>query len=176
MKKNGFVLLYAITGLCAATALLSCAGGPKSAGHGEAGIAAPEDSRPDSAAFRDMPPEAQAYLELLARAFIDQDENFLLAQGEAQFEAEVKPGCDRETYLALLYRSGAYAAESPRAGTRNPRLNPAEIRRIEYIRWQENGPVLEIEGRFLTVTGGIIPCRIILLWRLKEPKILGRFP
>jgi hypothetical protein len=170
----------------AALLVPSCAAGPKSAETGEAPGAAPAgaalSAAPakggplDSASFQGMPPEARAYLELLARAFIDQDENFLLAQGEAQFEAEVKPGCDSETYLALLYHAGAYAAESPRAGIPLPRLKPADIHHIEYTHWKENGPMLEIQGRLITRAGNSVPCKIMLVWRLREPKILGRFP
>jgi hypothetical protein len=152
----------------------ACAGGPGVPGSPPS--AAGDKDRLDTRDFAGLPPEAKAYLQILSRAFRNQDKNFLLSQGESQFEAEVKPHYDDGSYLALLYRSGQYAAESPRTGTQSPRLNPADIHHIEYTRWEENGPMLEIEGSFLTMTGGVIPCKIILIWRLKEPKILGRFP
>jgi hypothetical protein len=188
MKKNK--LSRAIGVLGAALLVSSCAAIPKAA-EAEAGPAAAAlpaesgagdgaggggDSGLDSAAFRDMPAEARAYLEVLAEAFTGRDENFLLSQGEARFEAEVKPGHDKESYLALLYRTGSYAEEMPWVGTQLPRLDPAGIRRIEYTHWEENGPMLEIQGRLVTLSGGGIPCKIILIWRLREPKILGLFP
>jgi hypothetical protein len=125
-----------------------------------------------------LPPEAGAYLESLSRAFSTADRDFLLAQGESQFEAENRGRYDEESYLALLYRVGPFSRDSPSApaGTGIPRLDPAKIRRIEFADWEERGPALIIDARLITRTSEAIPCRLVLLWRLREPKILGVYP
>jgi hypothetical protein len=126
--------------------------------------------------FSGLPPEAQKYLRSISQAFRVSDTEFLLAQGERQFEAEVKKFYDDETYFALLYRIGAYAAESSWEKAEKPHLNFREISRIEYTDWKEDGPMLEIKGQLITVSGEAVPCKLILAWRLTEPKILGRYP
>ncbi|MDR0879064.1 MAG: hypothetical protein LBN21_13540 [Treponema sp.] len=126
--------------------------------------------------FEGIPAEARNYLQLLSQAFRNSDTEFILAQGEGQFEKEVKNRYDDAAYFALLYRTGAYAAEAPRENVENPRINFREIIRIEYLRWEEDGPMLEINGQLVTKKGEIIPCKLILAWRLKEPKILGMYP
>jgi hypothetical protein len=125
-----------------------------------------------------LPPEAGEYLEALARAFSAADRDFLLAQGESQFEAENRGRYDEESYLALLYRMGSLSEDSPSvpAGGGIPRLDPARIRRIEFAGWEEQGPALIIHARLVTRTGEAVPCRLALLWRLREPKILGVYP
>jgi hypothetical protein len=128
-----------------------------------------------------LPPEAQSYLADLSRAFRAGDGDFLLSQGEALFEAQIRPAYDAETYLALLYRAGPLAGNAPaeitaRAGDSLPRLNYRQIRGIEYSGWAEEGPLLRIQGRFLTRNGEAIPCEILLVWKLVEPKVLGVFP
>jgi hypothetical protein len=126
-------------------------------------------------AFKTLPAEARAYLERLARAFGSQDEAFLLAQGEEQFEAEMRPRYDKEAYLALLYRIGVYAEDSPRAGVMLPLLNPSKVKRIDYLSWEDSGPLLEIKARLIGADGKTTPCLIMLVWRLREPKIEGLF-
>jgi hypothetical protein len=168
----------------AAALAVSCAASPGAAENGPpdenaaAGIpnaaALPENGL-DSRAFKTIPAEAREYLERLARAFRTRDRQFLLDQGEKQFETEMRPGRDEESYLALLYRAGAYAVESPRLDSGLPRLNPAAINGIEYLSWEENGPLLEIMARLLTTDGANTPCRLMLAWRLPEPKIEGLF-
>ena len=54
--------------------------------------------------FRALPPEAWDYLETLAKAFREKDKAFLISQGEAQYEKELRFTLDEEIYLALLYR------------------------------------------------------------------------
>ncbi|MDR2160157.1 MAG: hypothetical protein LBP23_08855 [Treponema sp.] len=162
------------------TILSACTGSP---GPGETAKSAPSkgaarsgrDDRLDTRDFDGLPPEARTYLEDLSRAFRSQDAEFLLGQGERQFEAEVKPLYDDESYLALLYRAGSWGTDTPPAETEFPRLFPGEIRRIEYSSWEERGPALEIRGRLVTRTGAI-PCAIMLIWRLREPKIQGIYP
>jgi hypothetical protein len=122
-----------------------------------------------------MPPEAQAYLTELARAFARQDAAFLLAQGEPQFEAQVRPYYDDESYLAMLYRAGPYGEDSPPPGANKDRLIPGEIRGIEYTGWEEQGPMLKVRGRLIT-TAARIPCAIFFNPRLLTPKILGAYP
>jgi hypothetical protein len=125
-----------------------------------------------------LPAETREYLEGLSRAFASANRAFLLAQGESQFEAENRRRYDEESYLALLYRVGSFSADSPAVSveTENPRLDPARIRRIEFSGWEEQGPVLIIHARLITWTGEAIPCQLALLWRLREPKILGLYP
>ncbi|MDR2177474.1 MAG: hypothetical protein LBP20_05465 [Treponema sp.] len=125
-----------------------------------------------------LPVEAGEYLQALARAFSTADRDFLLAQGESQFEAENRGRYDEESYLALLYRVGPLSGDraSVPVGVETPRLNPAQIRRIEFAGWEEQGPALIISARLITKTGEAIPCQLTLLWRLREPKILGVYP
>ncbi|MDR2403904.1 MAG: hypothetical protein LBD78_07730 [Spirochaetaceae bacterium] len=179
--------------ICATLCLAGCAGLPtERAEPGQDALQAekslPEESaadisgnKPEQAPFTELPPrslpaDTRAYLEALSAAFRNGDRNFLLSQGEAQFEAEVRSFYDEETYLALLYRIGPYGQESPRTDTETPRLNPEEILRIEYADWGEQGPLLELHCRLIRRRGPPLPCLIMLVWRLPEPKILGRFP
>jgi hypothetical protein len=123
-----------------------------------------------------LPPGVRAYLTELAEAFARQDASFLLAQGEAQFEAEVRPRYDEGDYLALLYRAGPYGEDSPRSAAERIRLEVREISGVEYTGWEERGPLLEIRGRLIRRGGPPVPCVIMLVWKLWEPKILGIFP
>ncbi|MDR0400901.1 MAG: hypothetical protein LBH51_08160 [Treponema sp.] len=127
--------------------------------------------------WEDLPPEPRAYLRELAGAFSRQDAAFLLAQGESQFEAEIRPRYDEEEYLALLYRAGSYGQDKPYDEEDAPRLDVLEISGLEYTGWEERGPLLEVRGRLVRQGGRPpVPCVIMLLWKLWEPKILGRFP
>jgi hypothetical protein len=131
----------------------------------------------ETAAFDGLPPEARSYLKTLAEAFGGQKRPFLLAQGEAQFEKEVKPHYDEETYLALLYRIGPLSAEEGGPGSNTlPRLSPRDIVGIEYGSWEEEGPLLEIRARLISASAPPVPCRIMLIWRLRDPKIQGLYP
>ncbi|GHT59047.1 hypothetical protein FACS1894109_14240 [Spirochaetia bacterium] len=130
----------------------------------------------DEAAFAGLPPDARTYLAAISKAFRNQDRQFLLAQGEGTFEADVKPWYDDEDYLAMLYRVGSYATDTPWGKNERPRLIPSEIREIEYINWEEQGPMLAIQGRLDYKDGSAMPCKIILAWRLTEPRILGIYP
>ncbi|MDR0641945.1 MAG: hypothetical protein LBG07_05735 [Treponema sp.] len=122
-----------------------------------------------------MSPEARAYLTELAQAFARQDTAFLLAQGEDQFEAAVRPYYDEESYLAMLYRTGLYGENSPPANADKSRLKPGEIRGIEYTDWEEQGPMLKVRGHLITAAAKI-PCLIVFNPRLRTPKILGAYP
>ncbi|MDR2479306.1 MAG: hypothetical protein LBD48_08335 [Treponema sp.] len=181
MSKNAAILFTG--GVAAAVIFFSCAGGPRT-GRSETPpeTAAPLDTQLpkagglDKAAFRGIPPEAKAYLERLERAFGSGDRAFLLAQGEAQFEAEMRPGRDDEMYLALLYRSGEYAADRPRVtGGKPVRLDPGHVSGIEYLSWEAAGPLLAIQARLTGKDGAATPCLLMLVWRLREPKIEGLF-
>jgi hypothetical protein len=129
----------------------------------------------DREAFRKLGPEARSCLEALSRAFASQDREYLLSQGEENYEAAVKPYYDEGSYLAMLYRIGTYAVDSPWDSGRQPRLEPGEILGIEYLDWEEQGPMLVIRGRLTTKTE-TLPCKIVLGWRLRTPKILGVYP
>ena len=130
----------------------------------------------DSAGFRNIPADARNYLTALADAFKSKNRDFLVSQGEAQYEKEVRSRVDEETYLALLYRAGPYSADSEWKPAVPPRLEYSHIRAIEYTGWEEAGPMLDIKGRLYLNGGAVLPCRIILAWRLPEPKILGERP
>jgi hypothetical protein len=170
----------------AALALAGCAGMPPETAAPEQGpppLPAESPAPVDDGGYSarpplGLPPEAGEYLEALARAFAGADRDFLLAQGESQFEAENRGRYDEENYLALLYRVGSLSIDSAsvqaRAGI--PRLDPAQIRRIEFAGWEEQGPALIINARLITRANKAIPCQLTLLWRLREPKILGVYP
>jgi hypothetical protein len=130
----------------------------------------------DSPRFRNLPPEARDYLETLAGAFQKKDKEFLISQGEAQYEKELRYGYDEETYLAMLYRIGSYSEERPSAAPGLPQMNTSLILTIEYSGWEETGPALYISANIYLQNNGPIPCAIMLLWRLTEPKILGIWP
>jgi hypothetical protein len=141
------------------------------AGNGSGGI--PDGL--DREDFRKLPPETRSYLEALSRAFAGQDREQLLSQGEENYEAAVKPYYDEGSYLAMLYRAGAYAVDSPWDSGRRPSLDPGKTLGIEYLDWEEQGPMLVIRGRLVTKTE-TLPCKIVLVWRLRAPKILGVYP
>ncbi|MDR1637565.1 MAG: hypothetical protein LBR93_09525 [Treponema sp.] len=129
----------------------------------------------DRAAFRELGPETRSCLEALSRAFTNRDREYLLSQGEENYEAAVRPYYDEGSYLAMLYRAGAYATDSLRDKGRRPFLEPGEIAGVEYLDWEEQGPMLVIRGRLMTKAGAL-PCKIVLAWRLRTPKILGVYP
>jgi hypothetical protein len=133
-------------------------------------------TEPESRDLQDIPQEAREYLAALALAFSRQDLEFLISQGEKQYEAELKSYYDDGTYLAMLYRVGPYTEESPWRDMELPRLEWQEIKDIEYDRWSEKGPLLEIQARLIPYKGKDIPCEILLIWRLEEPKIQGAYP
>jgi hypothetical protein len=173
--------------ICAVLFLAGCTGLAPEKGGGGKDAAPPErsaDAAPErvkAVPFREQPPqdlprEARSYLEGLSRAFHNRDRGFLLNQGEAQFEAEVRPNYDDDIYLALLYRIGPYARDQARQDITIPRLLPEEVDRIEYADWEERGPYLEIRGRLVRRGKTALPCLIVLVWKLREPKIHGRFP
>jgi hypothetical protein len=167
MKNTVFFVIAAILAS-------ACAGSPGIPGSAPS-AAFGGDDRLDTEEFAGLPPEAKAYLQDLSRAFRGQDKNFLLSQGESRFEAEVKSQYDDESYLALLYRTGPYGSDAPWAEPSRPRLAPEEVTYIEYSGWEERGPVLEIRGRLITPAEAV-PCVIMLVWRLADPKIQGLYP
>ncbi|MDR2101500.1 MAG: hypothetical protein LBP43_02910 [Treponema sp.] len=183
--KGGKTFLFI---LGAALYLTACAGAPSE--KAEEVRAAPPEQPPKGGLLRigpeksplreappeNLPPEARSYLETLARAFRSGDRDFLLSQGEASFEAEVRPFYDEASYLALLYRIGPYGEDNSQADQNIPRLFPDEIDHIEYVDWEERGPLLEIRGRLIHRGGSPLPCLIMLVWKLPEPKIQGLFP
>ena len=126
--------------------------------------------------FSGLSSEVQTYLKNLAAAFSSQDMPFLMNQGEAQFEKEKRTQVDSAYYLAMLYRSAPFAFESPDVRNDTPALNPELLIGIEYKSWKENGPFLEIQGELFTRNGDIIPCKIMLVWRLPVIKIQGVYP
>ena len=140
----------------------------------------PSESGLQEAGFKSLPTEAKEYLETLSEAFRKKDKEFLLAQGEAQFEKELRPKLEEGNYLALLYRIGPYSEDSewkaPTTGASPIRLDVNTTEAILYTGWEEKGPLLGITGRLYTKDSGIVPCRIVLAWRLVQPKIQGVWP
>lgn len=134
------------------------------------------DNGLNSPAFQRLPVEARSYLITLAAAFSKQDIEFLVSQGEAQYEKEIRPNLDEDVYLALLYRAGTPGDDSEWKSSVLPRLSYTQIRAIEYTEWEEKGPMLDIQGRLYLQNNEVISCRIVLAWRLPEPKILGERP
>ena len=130
----------------------------------------------DSPSFRNLPPEAYEYLEALAEAFLNKDREFLISQGESQYEEELRFLLDEDAYLALLYRCGSHSEDSEWGSPALPLMNINVIRAIEYTEWEENGPMLDIKGRLHLEKSDTLPCRIVLVWRLPEPRILGERP
>jgi hypothetical protein len=126
-------------------------------------VAVSPTGRLDDPAFKGLAPEVLDYLDALARAFAGQDTAFLIAQGEVQYEAQLRHLYDEGDYLAMLYRT-------------DPDLIPQEILGIEYISWEEQGPMLEIHGRLIGAKGKASPCVIVFNPRLVEPRILGLYP
>jgi hypothetical protein len=174
--------LFAPLAAALALALAGCAGLPSETAVPEAAPQAPPPEIPAAESLYSakpppgLPREAAEYLEALARAFSAADRDFLLAQGESQFESDIRGRYDEESYLALLYRAGRLSGDSLSAPVGSPRLDPAQIRRIEFAGWEERGPALIVQARLITLANGEIPCRLALLWRLREPKILGAYP
>ena len=130
----------------------------------------------DAPQFRSLPPEARDYLAVLAEAFRKTNKDFLVSQGEAQYEKDLRSRYDEETYLAFLYRIGPYSEDSGWKSPAPARLEYAQVRAIEYLSWEEKGPMLDIKGRLYFQDTSSLPCRIVLAWRLVEPKILGEQP
>jgi hypothetical protein len=121
--------------------------------------------------FGGLPADIRSYLFRLGAAFSAHDSAFLLSQGESGYEKELRSRVDDDEYLALLYRAGVYAED---AEWQSPfALNLDRVAFIDYTSCRENGPVLEIEGLIYMDAGRPLSCRIILLWRLTPPKILG---
>ncbi|MDR1655900.1 MAG: hypothetical protein LBR96_07875 [Treponema sp.] len=134
-----------------------------------------EDSSLDSAAFAGCPPEALAYLRLLSQAFRNGDKDFLLAQGEGQYEKDLRPGRDEAEYFNLLYRIGPLAAEDPQETRLQKYLKAEDAASISFKGWREKGPMIEAEAQ-IQGPEGALPCRIILAWRLVDIKIVGLYP
>ena len=132
--------------------------------------------RLDGPLFRNLPTEAMAYLKLLSEAFRNKDRDFLISQGEVQYDSELRNRLEEGVYLALLYRMGPYSEDSAWTPALSPLLDPAKVRGIEYTGWEEVGPMIKISARLHLEDGDPTPCTIMLIWRLVEPKILGQWP
>jgi hypothetical protein len=126
--------------------------------------------------FKGIPEEARVYLKKVAEAFRSRDGAFLAAQGSPQYEADNRGRYDEETYLAMLFRIGSYSEDLPWKPQALPRLEYNEIIGIEYKNWNDNGPHLEVRANLIPKTGEPIPCEIVLIWKLPDPKIEGVYP
>jgi hypothetical protein len=121
----------------------------------------------DDPIFAKLPPEVKSYLQTLSTAFKNHDEDFLLAQGEAMFEQEVRPYYDDDEYFIMMYRIGGDIWDAPRI---------ADIHHIEYTGWESGDPVMEIRGRLFYNDKQFVPCQIMLAWKLDDAKIIGLYP
>jgi hypothetical protein len=121
----------------------------------------------DDPTFAKLPADVKKYLQSLSAAFKNHDEDFLLAQGEAMFEQQIRPIYNDEEYFIMLYRIGGDIWKAPAV---------SDISHIEYTGWESGDPVMEIRGRFFSDDKQIVPCVIMLAWKLDEPKIIGLYP
>jgi hypothetical protein len=126
----------------------------------------------DDRRFDTLDPVVKEYLRKLADAWKSHNKNYLLAQGEEQYQDNTRPYVNEGQYLALLYRAGPYAQEG-RWSYDNFELDIDTVRRIIFIDYRIEGPVLIVSGRFESKTGNVIPCNLYILWRLMDIKLIG---
>lgn len=173
--------LFGMGMLCAAAGLFSaCASAANGGAVDPRFPPTPETARKDigdglgEAAFQRLPPEVFRYLRAISKAFQEQDEFFLLAQGETSFMDWTRENAlPASLALARLFRIGCYAEDAPGMAVQpEPRLIASETRGIVYLGWEEWGPLLEVRANIIT-KNQTIPARIVLVWRLDPPKIQG---
>jgi hypothetical protein len=128
----------------------------------------------ENAVFQELPPQAYHYLQVISAAFQRRDEPFLLDQGEKSFTDWATANLDGSPeILAHLFRAGLYAADSPDKAPHLPsRLIIRETRGITYLGWDERGPLIEVRAQIM-MKNGAIPARLLVVWRLDEPKLQG---
>jgi hypothetical protein len=133
-----------------------------------------ESIREDQLLFEGLPAGISGYLLDIAAAFAAHDEGFLLDQGEDAYEKTVRNRVDDEQYLAMLYRTGAYADD---AVWNSPfTVDIGRVIYVDYGAWKESGPVLEVDGKIQMKSGRPLVFSLKVLWRLDRPKLLGVFP
>lgn len=130
----------------------------------------------DNVSFSQLEPEIKTYLTELADAFINARTEFLLSQGEADYHQRNYPLFEHDEYLALLYRIGPYATEKPDSLNKLPVLDTKTVQSITYTGWDERGPLIEVRGILQLKDGQDIPCKLLLLWKLEDIRILGQEP
>ncbi|MDR2842312.1 MAG: hypothetical protein LBV52_03820, partial [Spirochaetaceae bacterium] len=109
------------------------------------------------------------------KAFKEKNQDFLISQGESYYESDMRSKYPKAQYLALLYRVGPYSKDS----TWQLPAYQIDINTIHDLQWVEfvdKGPVLLVEAKIITNDFKTIPCSIMLLWRLNEPKVMGTYP
>jgi hypothetical protein len=157
-----FVLVFLAGGVCS---------GCVSAG-AQAPPALTVNDNLSSARFAALPAPVRLYLKELSRAWRTGDEAFLLAQGEDGYAESMRPRVRTSRYLALLYQAGPYTDSADwEYGVYD--IVPDAIAGIQFLDYEEQGPVLVISARLLHKNGIFIPCTIHLLWRLLDIKIIG---
>jgi hypothetical protein len=127
----------------------------------------------DQGIFSNLSTDTRDYLVSLARAFKEEDRNYLIHQGEEQYAHRIQGRYSEEEYLALLFRVGPYSKESPFGPETTVRLDVHTVMGLRFTGWEDRGPVLEFRGTLKKKDGTELPCRILVLWKLREPKILG---
>ncbi|GMO30865.1 MAG: hypothetical protein Ta2B_11810 [Termitinemataceae bacterium] len=126
--------------------------------------------------FEKLPPEVKKYLSDLRVAFVKHDEPYLMAQGEKLYEADLQKKVSAQQYFALLYRIGPYSKDST---WELPvyLFDVNKAKNITYTDFEIQGPVLSLNAVIDMAGFGLpIPCRITLLWRAKDIKIMGAYP
>jgi hypothetical protein len=127
----------------------------------------------DQRIFSNLSIETRDYLGSLARAFKKHDTDYLVKQGEEHYARKIQGRYSEEEYLALLFRAGPYAKESPFGPETMVRLDVHSVIGIRFTGLEDRGPVLDVRGSLKKKDGTELPFRILVLWKLREPKILG---
>ena len=133
------------------------------------------DSGLETAVFRRLPAEVTGYLADIAAAFSRRDKPFLLSQGEAAFTAWSAAALESDDeILGHLFRTGSLAEDEPAASPHDePRLAVHNVQGITYLGWAERGPFIEVRAHIVITGGGTIPARLLVIWKLAEPKLQG---
>ena len=125
-------------------------------------------------AFTRMDPRALDYLKALAAEASKGNAEYLLSLGEVDYRNRTRPRVDDPYYFALLFRIGPYSEEKPSDSDKPIREDPARLRGIKYTGWTDRGPIAEVRARMRFSDGRELPCALFVLWKLEEPRILGR--
>jgi hypothetical protein len=164
--------------------VLSCVTAPGEKEHQNSGYKAskpvphqkPIDSGLSNPRFKNIPPEAASYLKTLAQAFSAQNIEFIIHQGEPDYERRVKNCFSQVEYLALLYRIGPFAKDSSTDTGKLPVLNIQKVAGISFTDWEEQGPAIIVQGHIINTDGNTLPCCLVILWRFPQPCLLGYEP
>ncbi|GHU39708.1 hypothetical protein FACS1894190_05480 [Spirochaetia bacterium] len=171
-NKNIIALIVVVSQIII---LAACSGAPKNA----TALNVQKHENPpaiqEDGSFSKLPAVIREYLKQIADAFENHNNKFLIAQGEENYDKDLRGSTSEGQYLAMLYRAGPYIKDSTWQ-IPDYKLNLSAVQHIKWLSYREQGPVLEIEGIITESSGKTIPCRLMLLWRLNIPKIIGTYP